>query len=531
MKKQLLFLVSTLSLVTLIGCNKNEEEYQLITNNSIKYIAFNGENRVAMVVGYESNLPSEVSIPESINGYTVNAIRHESFVNANISKITIPESIAYIGYRAFAECLNLKEVSLPNSISLINQNTFAECDSLENITIPESVSAIRTGAFLGCDNLKSISLPSNLLSIGSYAFYNCESLANIYLPDSLLSIDDYAFSSCTSLDKVFIPSSVSYIGKEVFSNNIDNFKILLGASELPSSFSSNFNCYYPYALGTNRNTALSDVFITDNNINYAINNYETSSPTASLTSPSESASTSITVPDKVTYQNSKTANVTSITNYAFMNDSKIDTIDFSSATNLKTVGKYAFANSSLKSVTFNTNIESLDEYSFAMNENLTSIDLSGTNVTNIGYGAFYYDYNITDIKLPSTDGNSLKLGRRAFEKCRKLNSITNLEKITKLDLEGHTFAECYNLGTNINNPFLLTSNITTIYPTDFLDWGTTQNQFIKISKDAYKTEEETGDIYLTANGGDSIKLEKVDESTYKNNLYFSNAIILLEPKS
>lgn len=526
MKKQFICLLSALSIFSLVGCNKNNEEYQLITNNSIKYLAFNSEQKVAMVVGYDEKLGSEVTIPSSINGYTVNAIRRGSFIGANITKVTIPESVVYIGEYSFTKCTNLKSISLPNSLYYVGSSTFYGCSSLNDIDISNTqLKTISSYCFASCESLTNIKL-NDIIAISSGAFYGCSSLIDIALPDSLVSIDNYAFNACSNLDKIFIPESVQYIGSSVFSNNKDNFKILLGTTKIPELFDNNFNCYYPYVLGTNRSTNIKDVFITNDNLDYAINNYQTSEPSASLLySTSEDIETLI-VPSVVTFQDSKNANVTSIADHAFIGDNKIQTLNLNNASNLTTIGKYAFADSSLSKIAFNTNIKILDTYSFSNCKNLKTIDLSNTVDLDIKHGAFYYDYNLETVALPSANDNATQIGTGAFYKCRQLNTLTNLDMISELNLEGYTFAECYNLGKDSNNPFIFSSNIQTLYPTDFLDWGTTQSQYIRIAKDAY-TIDESGDVYLKANDG-TIQLEKVTNTTYKNNLYFSNATITLE---
>lgn len=527
MKKRIIYLLPALSLLSLIGCNKNNEEFQLITNNSIKYLAYNGTEKVAAVVGHEDSLGSEITIPSSVNGYKVNAIGQKSFAGTSINKITLPESVVYIGDYSFTKCSNLKSVSFPNDLAHIGTGAFLGCSSLNDVDMSNTqIQLINSYCFSACDSLNNIKF-SNILGISTGAFLSCQNLSSITLPDSLLTIHSYAFNSCPNLDNIFIPESVQYIGSEVFSNNKDSFKILLGSSTIPSEFDSNFNCYYPYVLGTNRNTKIDDVFVSSSDLNYAINNYQSDTPSAALISSNLQDAT-LSIPENIKFQSTKTANITSIADHACFNDETIQTLELSNASNLKTIGKYAFANSILSTIKFISNVEYLDSYCFSACENLESIDLSGITKINIGSGAFYYDYNLTDVTLP-TNG-SFELGTGVFYKCRQLKTLTNLEKAATLNLKGYTFAECYKLGIDSLNPFVFPANIETLHTTDFLDWGTTQPQYIKIAKDAYTIEHGTGDIYLNANDG-LIKLETTDGTNYKNNLYFSNAIITLEPQS
>ena len=52
----------------------------------------------------------------------------------------------------------LEEVTLPNSISYIGDKAFSSCSSLTNITIPDSVTSIGSCVFEYCDNLKQINI-------------------------------------------------------------------------------------------------------------------------------------------------------------------------------------------------------------------------------------------------------------------------------------------------------------------------------------------------------------------------------------
>lgn len=81
------------------------------------------------------------------------------FEYSPIESITLPSSIQYVGYRAFAYCDRLKSVNIP---------------------IEGELREIRTSAFEGCYSLRSIKLPKNLRHIESYAFYKSHNLVEIY---------------------------------------------------------------------------------------------------------------------------------------------------------------------------------------------------------------------------------------------------------------------------------------------------------------------------------------------------------------
>lgn len=48
-------------------------------------------------------------------------------------KVIIPNSVKYIGRRAFDSCSNLKEIVIPKSITTITDDTFSGCNNLTAI--------------------------------------------------------------------------------------------------------------------------------------------------------------------------------------------------------------------------------------------------------------------------------------------------------------------------------------------------------------------------------------------------------------
>ena len=186
----------------------------------LEFMASEKGSGVAVVKPINKDL-TEIHIPSQIMygkyTYDVDTIGDRAFSKcANLSSITIPNSVTRIEKLAFAGCKNLISVTIPNSVTSIGDYAFADCYSLTAIIIPNSVKRIEDFAFSYCTNLTSITIPNSVTSIGEKAFSSCKALTSITIPNSVMSIGERAFAWCESLTSISIPNSVTSIGWEAF---------------------------------------------------------------------------------------------------------------------------------------------------------------------------------------------------------------------------------------------------------------------------------------------------------------------------
>ena len=141
---------------------------------------------------------TRVSIPTTVTNdhttYHVTRIGKEAFKYcAQLTSVTIPNSVTEIGNLAFGGCYSLTSITIPNSVKKIGRYAFIKCSALTNATIPNSLKSIGYNAFSYCSSLSSITIPNSVTSIEQGAFYECSALTSVTIPNSVTSIADGAF--------------------------------------------------------------------------------------------------------------------------------------------------------------------------------------------------------------------------------------------------------------------------------------------------------------------------------------------------
>ena len=78
----------------------------------------------------------EVTIPETIEDYTVVAIGDYAFYDCDLQVVNIPKSVKTIGKYAFDGCGKLISANMVNGLESIGEMAFFQCYALTGITIP-----------------------------------------------------------------------------------------------------------------------------------------------------------------------------------------------------------------------------------------------------------------------------------------------------------------------------------------------------------------------------------------------------------
>lgn len=196
-------------------------------------------------------------------------IADEAVSGKKCSSVTIPDSVKFIGERAFWCCNSVKEISLSDNVERIDYLAFGNMRALESITVdPDNkyyssdefgvlfnkdkteliqypvgnkrqVYYVPDGVIKVCDyafcaplsgsskgqvlteggNLVVIVLADSVESLGEYILHYNNSLVTFYIGENsqLKSIGAHAFDYCRALENIILPDSIETIGDLAFS--------------------------------------------------------------------------------------------------------------------------------------------------------------------------------------------------------------------------------------------------------------------------------------------------------------------------
>lgn len=208
-------------------------------------------------------LSSEKRIEYCIVKEGVRVICDGAFAGCNqMTYLSLPLSLNFIGAWAFADCASLKSIDIPNSVVYVGRGAFYFYGKREyplEITIPPSVEMINGNPFgyntiiksankrysvidnvlYSADGTKLISycrhdsffiVPTGVKTIGIGAFANTP-IEEIWFPNSLEIIESDAFSGCNKLKNIVFPDSLREIQEDAFKAcHFENYAVSLPAN-------------------------------------------------------------------------------------------------------------------------------------------------------------------------------------------------------------------------------------------------------------------------------------------------------------
>ncbi len=144
---------------------------------------------------------------------TVTEVTTGSFSDCkNLTKVTLPTNLQYIGSEVFDGCTYLNSIVIPDKVEEIGSYAFSYCQNLESLTIGKSVKIIGTDAFYYCEKLKKVTIPDSVEYLYAYAFEYCTNLSEVKFGKNIKEIEYDAFIGCKNLKSVTLPAGIEYIG-------------------------------------------------------------------------------------------------------------------------------------------------------------------------------------------------------------------------------------------------------------------------------------------------------------------------------
>ncbi|MDY6094582.1 MAG: leucine-rich repeat protein [Candidatus Enteromonas sp.] len=408
------------------------------------------------------------------------------FYNATLTSIEIPSSVKEIGESAFDRCEKLASVQLNEGLQRIGRYAFAEI-SASSISFPSSLKTIGENAFFGC-RFSSISFAEGLEEIQDGAFYfltssyeedsydsYTSSLTNLSFPNSLVSIGDRAFANHEALKSITFGNGLTHLGSEAFSGaKPTQLSVASGGNLVVKDlglYSSDFSTLFyespgktgelslPSGLKTIAPYALSKVEVTGITLP---NTLETIGEGAFYGAFDRNSDVALTFP----------SSLKEIGEGAFYG-AKTDSIDFSTATSLETIGASAFEMndgiqdlhfaSSLKeigkdafyacpttSLHFSEGLLSIGESAFFGNKNLGGEVVLPASLTSLGYSVFGSWGNTT---ASGNEITSLCVAEGSSSFFSENNVVYNASK-----------TDVYAVAGKANGTISLPSTVTTIHP-------------------------------------------------------------------
>lgn len=372
------------------------------------------------------------------------SLRSESFLNCKLTSLFVPMSVSEIELKLLSSQKDLEfveveegnekyasrdgvlydksgnilfvpsrlkgDIKIYDGCKVICDNAFSNRAELTSVDIPSGVKRIDSGAFAGCERLRGVVIPDSVESVESRAFANCAALCEVTVGRGVRILSDDAFENCHKLVHIrnlsghSVKSPAKMFG-EVLDSPTEEFKNKLRRSDggiLTYSVDENG----VYAFGCDNETGALDL--------------------------------------------SKEKNVDGIYPYAFFKRSDLRSVNIPSGVGM--IGEGAFEGcSGLGEVIIPDGVSYIEDAAFANCAGLRAVSVPDS-VEEVGR-AFDGCGNIAEATLPalalkffprenleSVTITSGEIGKKAFDRCKKLRKVVVLEQVA--DINKKAFSGC-----------------------------------------------------------------------------------------
>ena len=350
------------------------------------------------------------------NGITT--IGQRAFNESAATSVTMADSVTKIRGYAFRVNSNLTSLTLSKNVKTIGEYAFISCKALKTLVLPGTITEIGTGVFQTCTKLESLTIENGFKKIGNKAFMGCTSLSEVVLPETVthVGVTSGAFMGCTSLQKITFLSSSTVIPDAADSfSDVTEFYCLEDSTA--EAYAKKYNRSYVVDKPSTTVSGFCGAEGDGSSVEWLFD-----TATGVLTISGEGA-----IADYTEDAPSPWNEYRSVIKSVVIQDG------------VTTIGKRAFSEHAIESVTMADSVTAIKGYSFRVCSNLAEIKLS-KNLQTIGEYAFTSCKALKSLILPST---LTSVGSHAFQKCSSLSNLTLEEGI--VSIYSGVFAECTSL--------------------------------------------------------------------------------------
>ena len=204
------------------------------------YYTYSIVNNKARITFADPTISGDITIPSTLGGYPVKYILQYAFKgSADLTSVTIPDTVTFIGHGAFKNCTNLTSVVIGDGVKTLEGDVFRDCSKLSDITLGENISHMSSSDFMGTafynSNWKddalylddwllsvkssyssnSYTVKSGTRSIAVHAFQSCSGIKTVTVPNSVKIICSSAFMWCSDLTTLNLPNTLTDIGANI----------------------------------------------------------------------------------------------------------------------------------------------------------------------------------------------------------------------------------------------------------------------------------------------------------------------------
>lgn len=182
-------------------------------------------------------------------GVTFNAINAQCDGRVSprdLERIVLGDKVRRVPAGLYTGNTNVTEVILPQSVEILDPEVFASCVNLEYVRLSDNITTISDRSFYGCSSLRDLHWPARLKTVGASAFRDCTSLKTVSLPEGVESVGYDAFGYCHGVENLYIASTINAFDYGCFTfDNAGTPVTITATAAIPQEYEWNWHYIGP----------------------------------------------------------------------------------------------------------------------------------------------------------------------------------------------------------------------------------------------------------------------------------------------